>query len=72
MEELPAAVAMAVRLLARRDHSTSELEQKLTRRGVAPATVAAVVARLTDKGYLDDRRFARRWAEAAVEAGRGF
>ncbi len=72
MEDFPEALATAVRLLACRDHSTAELALKLTRRGVAEAAVAAVVARLTDKGYLDDRRFAMRWAEAAVEAGRGF
>ncbi len=72
MDELPQALALAVRLLARRDHGTAELAQKLARRGVAPATAAAVIARLQEKGYLDDRRYAEQWARGATESGRGY
>ena len=72
MEDGQRALALAVRLLARRDHSTAELAQKLAARGFSPAAAAAVIARLQELGYLDDRRFAERWALAAAESGRGY
>ena len=71
-EELDKAVDYALRALSRRDHSVAELERKLCNRDVPEEVRAAVVARLTKAGYLDDRRFAEQWAESAVRNGRGY
>jgi regulatory protein len=49
---------LAMKLLARRDHSCAELEQKLSRAGGEVAEIAAVVTRLKESGLLSDARFA--------------
>ena len=72
MTEAEKALACAVRALARRDHSVAEIERKLRDKKFPPAVTAEVVSRLEKSGYLDDRRFAERWAEAAVSSGRGY
>jgi regulatory protein len=72
MDEREKAFASALRSLARRDHSVAELERKLDARGFAAEVVSQVIDRLTAAGYLDDRRFARQWAESAVRNGRGY
>jgi regulatory protein len=51
--------AKAIDLLARRDHSEKELEDKLRSRGGEEDDVAEVLRSLRDIGLLDDRRFAR-------------
>lgn len=71
-DETGRALDCAVRALARRDHSIAELERKLRERKISGTAAAAVIARLVQSGYLDDRRFAERWAEAAVRNGRGY
>ncbi|HEY8681377.1 MAG TPA: RecX family transcriptional regulator [Candidatus Dormibacteraeota bacterium] len=50
---------MAVRLLGLRSHSAVELGRKLERRGFDGDTIASVVARLSERRYLDDSEFAR-------------
>lgn len=72
MKEAEKALACAMRALARRDHSVAELERKLRGKDVSAGVTAEVIARLKHAGYLDDRRFAQRWAEAAVRNGRGY
>jgi regulatory protein len=72
MEKAEQALAYVVRVLARRDHSIAELERKLRDRGFPAGVSAEVIARLTESGCLDDRRFAEQWAESAVRNGRGF
>jgi regulatory protein len=72
MEGPEKAFAYAVKLLAWRDRSICELERKLLDRGFPAEVGADVVARLKKSGYLDDRRFAERWAESAVTNGRGY
>lgn len=67
-----AARDCAYRLLTRRDHSTVELRRKLLQRGFQDETVQALLERLTESGFLNDRRFAERWVEAALTSGRGF
>ncbi len=47
-----------IRLLARRAHSRAELRRKLSRRGFELDDVDGAVARLTERGYLDDATFA--------------
>ncbi|HZV81546.1 MAG TPA: regulatory protein RecX [Geobacteraceae bacterium] len=62
----------ALSLLARRDHSQAELKRKLVAKGFSSGHVEDALERLTRQGYLDDRRFAQRWAESALRSGRCF
>lgn len=71
MDEGQRAYAAALKMLTRRDHGRAELAGKLAAKGFDEPVVAAVLDRLAGFGYLDDRRFARIWAEAAVRSGRG-
>ncbi len=48
----------AVRLLARREHSTRDLKRKLTGKGHDSESVERVVGKLSDKKLLSDERFA--------------
>jgi regulatory protein len=61
---------VAVRLLGLRSHSTVELGRKLERRGFDEDTIASVVARLTERRYLDDADFARQLVDQRSR-GRG-
>ncbi len=72
MNESGKAFAHALKVLSRRDHSESELRRKLSVKGFAPETVDEIITRLADAGYLNDRRFARLWAESAIRNGRGY
>jgi regulatory protein len=49
--------------LNRRDHTVAEVARLLARKRVDPATIDAVVGELCQQGYLDDARFATRFAE---------
>ena len=66
------ALASALRMLTRRDLSVAVMTDRLKRKGISEALVNETVARLEELGYLDDRRFARRWAESAIRNGRGY
>jgi regulatory protein len=46
--------------------------RKLKEKGIDAAQVNETIARLRESGYLDDRRYAREWAESAVRNGRGY
>jgi len=59
-----AAKLAAFDLLARKSWSRAELTRRLKRRGAPDDIARAVVAELTERGYLDDADFARWWAEA--------
>jgi regulatory protein len=63
----------AIRMLARRDHSTTELRQKLrTKFGRAVDEVGEeVIARVREHGYLDDQRFAQSYARSRASRGYG-
>jgi regulatory protein len=54
---------LAYRHLGKRDRSVLEVRRHLERREIEPETVDTVVAELEDQGYLDDARFAQRFAE---------
>lgn len=58
-EELYAA---AVSALARRGHSVHEMRQLLERRAADRGLIPLVLARLKDRGMLDDSRYARQFA----------
>ena len=55
---------VAYDLLSRRAWSRAELTARLLRRGAPVGVVRQVVGELDARGYLDDRAFARQWAEA--------
>ena len=57
----------AVRALGGRAHPTGELREKLRRRAERPEDVDAVLAKVKELGYLDDRRFAESYAAARLE-----
>lgn len=54
---------LALRALARSDKTRSQVERVLISRGAPPDSVATVLQRLEDRGYLNDAAYARRWAE---------
>ncbi len=58
-----AAWAYAERLIAIRPRTVAELERRLGRRGFAPDLVRRVVDRAHTAGLVDDRLFARLFAE---------
>jgi len=67
-EEL-AAYHYAVRLLARREYCTFQIEQKLTGREVAYATIAFVIDKLKTDGYLNEQRFAEMYLRSRLDKG---
>src|SRR5580700_2368119 len=56
----------ALKLLGGRAHSTGELREKLRRRAELVGAVDDVLARLKDRGYLNDQRFAENFAAARL------
>jgi len=58
---------VALRALGGRAHSAGELREKLRRRAQNEQDVEAVLAKLKEAGYLDDRRFAESYAAARLE-----
>lgn len=62
----------ALRLLAARDYTVSGMAGKLIRKGFAEDDVQAVTCRLEQERWLDDRRYAERFAEAAQASNRYF
>jgi regulatory protein len=57
----------AVRLLSRRAYASAELRSKLDNRALRPEDVDAILSRLRDVGYINDRRFAESFASARLE-----
>lgn len=62
-ERLEKALGLAYRHLGRRDRTVTEIREHLTAKGVREAVVEDAIAELRTQGYLDDGRFARRFAE---------
>jgi regulatory protein len=60
MEE---ALGLAYRYLGMRDRTVAEVRGHLNSRGIAAAQSDACVHELCEQGYLDDARFAQRFAE---------
>ena len=59
-------------MLARRDHASGELLQKLVRKGFPREEAEAALASLASAGYLDDARWASEFARRHLEDGRGW
>jgi regulatory protein len=57
------ALDLAYRYLGHRDRTVVEIRRHLEAKRVEPATIDAAVAELQEQGYLDDARFATRFAE---------
>ncbi|HKF81146.1 MAG TPA: regulatory protein RecX [Thermoleophilaceae bacterium] len=57
------AIDLAYRALATRDRTVAEMRACLERKRVEPAAIEEAVLELHDQGYLDDARYARRFAE---------
>jgi regulatory protein len=62
-ERLEHALGLAFRHLSRRDRTVAEVRGHLEGRGVDPATTERAIAVLAEQGYLDDARYAQRFAE---------
>ena len=60
------AVNKCYDLLSRRDHSKKELETKLLRT-VSPENARYAVAKMEEKGYLDDEKYARKLCTYLLE-----
>ncbi len=62
------ARVIALDLLSRKAWTRRELRQRLRRRGAPDVVADAVVADLEGRGYVDDRAFARTWAESRARS----
>ncbi|HEY5757925.1 MAG TPA: regulatory protein RecX [Steroidobacter sp.] len=61
----------AVRLLARREHSTEELKRKLAAKGHPEASIATVLGKLGEKKLVSDERFATNYVHHHARRGQG-
>jgi regulatory protein len=68
-EQLHAARQYAFLLLSYKARTTSELTQRLTRKGFSPDIVARTLQRLAELKMVDDAGFARRFAEDRINIG---
>ena len=62
-ERLQHALDLAYRFLGHRDRTVAEVHERLSAEGVEPAVVDEAVGELRHLGYLDDARYAQRFAE---------
>src|SRR6476660_567273 len=60
----------AVRALMRRAHSVHEMKKELERRSNNELLVQLVIARLKEKGMIDDARYAKQFARQRTESRR--
>ncbi|GAA4897631.1 regulatory protein RecX [Ferrimonas pelagia] len=65
------ALAAAVGLLSRRDHSRGELERKLQHRGFLHEEIQRTLARVQALGYQDEARFAEGYVRYRSQSGKG-
>lgn len=62
---------LALRLLARREHSELELRNKLFRRGIDENVISTVLAELCGNDLLSDERFAETYVRVRKDRGYG-
>lgn len=65
------ALAVGVDLLSRREHSQTELRQKMARKSFESEEIDAAIERLIELGYQDDQRFCEAFIRAKVFSGDG-
>jgi regulatory protein len=68
-EQLHAARQYAFLLLSYKARTTSELSQRLTRKGFSPDIISNTLQRLAELKMIDDAGFARRFAEDRISIG---
>lgn len=61
----------AMRLLARREHSSQELKQKLAYKGFDSALLDTLIQDLRQEGLLSDERFAESYVRSRISRGYG-
>ena len=64
------AYPYALRLLTGRDYTVTGIRKKMALRQIAEQDLDATIFRLQHEGWLDDHRFAARFAESALSSGR--
>jgi regulatory protein len=69
--EVEAAYHTALRAVERRSFARVDLGRRLRRKGHAPEAVEAALARLAERGFLDDAAFAANYVETRAARGRG-
>jgi regulatory protein len=67
----PKALNTALRILTGRDHSKSELNRKLKRRGFCPEDIAKAVSECERLDYINDERTARVYINQMIRKGHG-
>ena len=63
--------AICLRLLARREHSQYELLTKLLKKSFEKIEIQSVIAKLNEKGFQSDTRFAESYARMRFNSGFG-
>jgi regulatory protein len=66
-EDLVSIREACFRYLSRRDHSSSELKQKVAKKGYKESDIDQVMQSLLESGYLDDESFATKFVEEKTE-----
>ncbi len=69
--EVEATYRTALRAVERRSFARADLARRLRRKGHAPPAVEAALARLLERGFLDDAAFAASYIETRGARGRG-
>ena len=67
----PFAMEKAVALLAMRPRTQQEIADALRKNAYPVRTIARVMARLDEAGYINDTNFAEQWAESRTGKGMG-
>ncbi len=67
----PKALNTALRILTGRDHSKSELNRKLKRRGFSPEDIEKAVSECERLDYINDERTARVYINQMIRKGHG-
>lgn len=63
--------ASALRMLARREHSQLEIQQKLQQKDFEHADIQKTIALLIEQGYQSDERFAEAFIRMRYNQGKG-
>lgn len=66
------AYLCALRLLNGRDYTVKRLHEKLAAKGYNTLSCQSAIEQLLSEGWLNDLRYAERFAESAVSSGRYF
>jgi regulatory protein len=64
------AYLYALRILTARDYTVAKMQEKLRGRDFDEADMEAALGRLVTEGWVDDLRFAERFAESAIASSR--